>query len=422
MSDCYDLLYNYISELEIIDTHEHLPTFESGRNLDADILSEYLMHYYSRDLICAGLPKADFARAIDSSIPIEKRWKLVEPFWNMTRYTAYGRALDIAVKGLYGIDGINSGTIFEANERFKESLKPGTFKRVLKDKCNIRKSIINSSCDEWDRELFALSYTVNRFISPKSPDDFYDVCKNSGIGVTCFEDWLEAVETILDKLRKKGIASLKCSLAYERDLIFERTTEGEAERDFNNIFSRIFIPDWASYTISAGRNFQNYMMHFILRYCGRNDLPIQIHTGFHDGNGNRITNSDVSMLANLFIEYPDTRFDIFHISYPYQHVVGALAKTFPNVYIDMCWAHIISPSVCVRMLEEWIDVVPLNKICAFGGDYLFIDGVYANLLMTRDNMAKALANMIDNGIFGMDEAKWAARLWLHDNPSSIFKI
>ena len=36
-------------------------------------------------------------------------------------------------------------------------------------------------------------------------------------------------------------------------------------------------------------------------------------------------------------------FDIFHIGYPYQQTLSALAKNFANVYIDMCWAHIISP-------------------------------------------------------------------------------
>lgn len=44
--------------------------------------------------------------------------------------------------------------------------------------------------------------------------------------------------------------------------------------------------------------------------------------------------------------------DIFHIGYPYQNVVGALAKMFPNVWIDMCRAHAISPEASVRAIFE----------------------------------------------------------------------
>jgi hypothetical protein len=56
-------------------------------------------------------------------------------------------------------------------------------------------------------------------------------------------------------------------------------------------------------------------------------------------------------------------------------VVGALAKNFPNVLIDMCWAHIVSPRASIDALAAWLETVLVNKINGFGGDYLFVDGV-----------------------------------------------
>jgi hypothetical protein len=80
-------------------------------------------------------------------------------------------------------------------------------------------------------------------------------------------------------------------------------------------------------------------------------------------------------------------FDLFHISYPFQGTASALCKNFPNVFIDMCWAHIISPSASMQALDDFLDAVPYNKISAFGGDYLLVDGVYGHLYMARQNVA-----------------------------------
>jgi predicted TIM-barrel fold metal-dependent hydrolase len=127
-------------------------------------------------------------------------------------------------------------------------------------------------------------------------------------------------------------------------------------------------------------------------------------------------------MSNLFLEYPDVRFDLFHISYPFQQQVSALAKNFANVYIDMCWAHIISPQASVSALIEYLDAVPFTKISAFGGDYLFVDGVYGHQQMARENVSKALAIKVDEELFDLDRAKEIAICLFYTNPLRIFRL
>jgi predicted TIM-barrel fold metal-dependent hydrolase len=115
-------------------------------------------------------------------------------------------------------------------------------------------------------------------------------------------------------------------------------------------------------------------------------------------------------------------FDIFHIGYPFQNILTVLAKNFPNVYIDMCWAHIVSPNASVQALVEWVDTVPLNKISAFGGDYLFVDGVYGHQVLAREDVAKALSLKVEEGLFDLGEACRIARLLLYENPKRIFRL
>ena len=88
----------------------------------------------------------------------------------------------------------------------------------------------------------------------------------------------------------------------------------------------------------------------------------------------------------------------------------------------MCWAHIISPAASVNALYEWIDSVPFNKIIAFGGDYMIVDAVYGHQYLARVNVSKALAYKVEEGVFGVDEAKHIAKMLFFDNPKRIFKL
>ncbi len=151
-------------------------------------------------------------------------------------------------------------------------------------------------------------------------------------------------------------------------------------------------------------------------------MVLQIHTGLHEGNGNIITNSNPALLSRVFLEYPDMTFDVFHIGYPYQGELGALCKMFPNVHIDMCWAHIISPMAARAALDEWLEFLPYNRISGFGGDYTPIDGIYGHQYMARRNIAAVLSDKVEAGLFGIDEARRIAKALLYDNPKRLFGI
>ena len=119
---------------------------------------------------------------------------------------------------------------------------------------------------------------------------------------------------------------------------------------------------------------EDFILHYLCRKCGEYDLRMKFHTGIHGGNGNIITNSRAALMANLFMKYPKTGFDVFHISYPYQEELAVLAKNFPNVTVDFCWMWIINPSTARRALSDMLDAIPANKIHGFGGDYVFVEG------------------------------------------------
>jgi len=434
MNDFYKEILDFISTIEIIDTHEHLPCKEIDRDVNVDVLKEYLGHYFNRDLMSAGLFTENYKRIIEEDIPLMEKWRLVEPYWELSRYTGYGRALDIVAKDIYGIEKIDGSSIEELNDKFLKTLKIGHFKKILKDKCKIKTSLLNvETLDKkydplkersihCDREFFSPVYRIEYLVFPKLWSHIQKIEKQSGIGITSFTRWLEATENIIEKAYSMGSVALKHHLAYLRTLKYDRVPRSLAEEEFNNIFSTKHMPDWDERPAPTGKAFQDYMFHFILDIANRKNLIVQIHTGILEGCGNKLSNSNPELLSNLFLEYPEVTFDLFHISYPYQNELTVLAKNFANVFIDMCWAHIVSPNASVNSLLEWFCTVPLNKISAFGGDYLFVDGVYGHLKLAQQNVAKALSMKVMEGLFDMDNAMKVARMLFYENPKNIFRL
>lgn len=167
---------------------------------------------------------------------------------------------------------------------------------------------------------------------------------------------------------------------------------------------------------------QDYLVHLAIIEAEKRGFPVQIHTGLHEGNENIVSNSNPVHLANLFMEYHDAKFDIFHGSWPYCGELGALAKNFPNVYIDMSWMHIISPTKARTALSEWLDEVPASKILGFGGDYLMVEGTYGHSVIARDNIVRVLAEKVDEGDYKLDQVKKYATWILRDNPKRLFNL
>jgi uncharacterized protein len=417
----YESLLDYIAGLEIIDTHEHVPGRESARNQDQDVLCEYLAHYFSCDLVSAGLPPPELDKARDSKGPLLERWKRVEKYWNLARNTGYGRALDLAARDLYGIEEIGADTIEELDRRFQAARKKGGhYHYVLKEKSRIRVSIIDTWLD-CDREFFRSTYRVDQIIMTDHRREMVRWGRAVETPVHCLGDWLQVAARSIDKAISEGAVAIKIPVAYLRSLRFDKVTTSRAEEAFHILFDDNHIADWQM-TACPGKDLQDYLTHHICALCEQRQIPIQIHTGLHEGNGNIIRNSDPTLLSNLFCEYTGARFDIFHMGYPYQQTLSALAKNFSNVFIDMCWAHIISPEACVRALVEWLDAVPINKIFAFGGDYAFVDGVYGHQLLARQNVARALALKVGDGCFGLDRAREIAHRIFIDNPAEMFEV
>jgi predicted TIM-barrel fold metal-dependent hydrolase len=285
-----------------------------------------------------------------------------------------------------------------------------------------RTPVVTGPGDYADMTYFRPVVFVDDFIAPADAAAVETLSLWTGVKIRALDDLKHAFEVHVDRHLAAGAIGLKCALAYQRAIRFEKATAAQAEADLARLLKG---PAAGAPPASARpwRNLEDHMMHFVCALADKRGLFMQIHTGLQEGGSRRpVADAEPSQLANLFLEYQNARFDVFHIGYPYQQTVAGLAKNLRNVNIDFAWAHILSPEAAVRALIEYLDAVPANKISGFGGDFLYIDGVAGHAHIARENIAKALYFKVKHGAFDLDRAKELARMILVDNPTRIFGL
>ncbi len=404
-----------IEEIPLVDTHEHLQSEEDRIKGPCDPIALFLSHYLSTDFLVAGMEPEDLEKLRNPRVSLEEKWDAFARFWDLCKNTGYGRVLKIALRDLYGESEITLESIKRIASKMKELHKPGFYRHVIKERANIEVCIVDVGRLDVDRELFAPVIRFDDYINLRSIDDLRRIEERSRMSIHSLEDLVKALKASFERA-KNLIVGIKTGLAYRRPLFYEKTSFNEAEKAFN----RIRGGQGGVLAFDEVKPLQDFLMHKLLSLAESYGLPVQIHTGLQEGTWNKLTNSDPSLLINLFQEYRGVCFDVFHAGYPYSRELGALAKQFPNVYVDLCWMHAISPEAAKRILSEWLDLLPSNKILAFGGDYIFVEGTYGHSRIARENVTMVLSEKVDSGALDIEEAVSIAHRILKENAENLF--
>lgn len=412
-----DRITSAVNEIRIIDTHEHLITEEQRlKQVDKIDFTDLFKHYAKEDLISASNEKGLIELIYKKEIPVKDRWDLLEPYYNAMRTTAYGRVPLIAARDLFGISDINSTTIEELSARMKAATQPGWYEYVLKERAKIDLSFQDNGHQQYDPNFYRHIERFSQFALVSSGSEIRDFGSQHNMPINNIDDYLKLLRKVFLAGVDSGMVGVKTGAAYIRTLQFDNVSKDKGEAVFATLLKNDAV---SSEDVKA---VQDYLMHRMLDLVDEFDMPLQIHTGLHAGNGNVITNSKPTHLTNLFFEYPDIDFILFHGGYPYGGELATLAKNFPNVYIDMCWTYVISPSYSERYLHEWLETIPANKILGFGGDYSFVEAIYAHSVMARKVISKVLVEKVRSGYMTEKEAIDVAKMILRENALRIFKL
>lgn len=410
---------NYIDTIRIIDTHEHLIGPEMLKDsyfLDFSLL--FMQNGYD-DLVSAGMPDTLFDSIFNRQLDPVSKWKIIEPYWNNSFNTSFNRMIIQSTSTFYGINELNESTVGPLSEKIKKAYETDWFDRIIRDSCRIDYIIKDGNYMPGKDGFIRYEKRFDDWLTIKSKFRIDSLAIQQLDPIYSLDDFVRSLETAFVKELKNGMVAVKIFSSYYRTLQFEKTSADAAKKVFKTLVNG---EEDFELSMKEAKPLQDYMLFRLLDLARKYDKPVAIHTGIQAGKGKIIGDSDPTLLTNLFIDYPDVKFVLYHGSYPYGGEVSALAKNYRNVYIDMNWVYMISPTYSERYFNEWLEMVPVSRITAFGGDCMAVENVYSELKSAKRIISKALINKVRDGYITEHEAMVIAKMIFHDNAAKLYKL
>ena len=416
LTDLEKNLVDAMASWEIIDCHEHLGPEAERVQKTVDVFTLF-SHYTHGDLNVARMSEQDYQSLFNHHIPLEERWAVFAPYWEQIRWGSYARAALLAAERFYGVDDINAATYVLLSEAMQKANTPGIYERVLKEACNIRTAL--TQCGRTDLGTPLLTPVMP--LLPGSVETWQDM--HQGLrGVThadhrggfrvaalrSLDDYLDAAfEYVLTQKERGAVGFKMMSNPYKTP------NREEAVQAFEGLSSGSVA------SLPPVNPLRDYVVDQLIGFITKQDMVVCVHTGYW---GDFRTLDPLHMIP-ILERHPNARFDIYHLGYPWMREALMLGKGFPNVWLNLCWTHVISQRFVMIALDEAIDLIPMNKLLAFGGDYgLPVEKVYGHLVMAREDIARVLGRRIEDGDMTESQALVLAKKWFWDNPTELYRL
>jgi len=414
-------LLDALAAMDIVDSHEHLGPEEMRLEQDVDVFTLFAASgYIGFDLERAGMSQDAYLSLRDPAVPLEKRWAAFEPYWDRVRYTSFGRAIRLGAEKFYGATDITAENYQELSEAIAAANQPGVIRRILCDGCNIR-LVLNNTGDPKRTDLYApLMYMEQSGYDMDCWEGLVHPPFAPEAEIHSLDDLVDTWKGCLRDCQQQGTVGLKTAA---QD--FAEPCRAKALELFAGLKSgRLdrLAPPVGPFPYHIGRSnpLRDYLHDEIVTYAGELGLVVAVHVGYWGD----FRNLSAQNLIPVLIRHPDVRFDVYHLGYPWVRETLMLGKGFSNVWINFCWAHMISQRAAADALDEALDLLPTNKVLGFGGDAgpASVESVYGHLTLARENVASVLAHRIERGHFNEDRAIDIARQWFWDNPIQLYGL
>jgi hypothetical protein len=259
-------------------------------------------------------------------------------------------------------------------------------------------------------DFFHATFRINSFLYSYSLDSEDHNGNNArrlyGFDTDDIDEYVHVMESTIVKKIEQGCVALKSALAYDRSIGFGEVDKSRAGR----VLRMKSQPGEEEIML-----FGDYIFHQICRIAQEQDIPFQVHTGL-----GLLWGSDPMNFEPIVRTHPGVRFVLFHGGYPWYHSISGLLHNYPNVYADLVWLPLISPTAAAHALHEWLEVSNSIFRIAWGSDCKTPEESYGASRAFRHVLLTVLEQKIDAGYFNVVTALDIARLIGSENARHTY--
>ena len=415
-------LVHKVLETPLCDTHEHLQRHTDFTPERVDILGALFENYVIADLVVAGAsPEAVDNLFNPEAGSVAKRFRAVEEAWSRCRHTGYGEGVRLAAEHFYGLEELTPATLTDAQGTHAELMRTRTRLQILQEDAHLDHVQIDDFTmeivtDEEDPDYFLYDISLWDLVVGKPDADALG--RLTGEAVTDLRSAEVAVAKLFERFGAEAVAC-KTQHAYIRTLAWQKRDRADAARLLDR-----YLKTPKELTPEEHNLLGDWFLDVCSGLASEHSLPIKIHTGYYAGHS-RMPLDFISCehLCGLLAAHPDTDFVLMHNSYPYSMELAALAKHYPNAYVDMCWAWSINPLDASNFLRHAIHSIPANKVFVFGADTSWPIASYAYAMQARYWLTHTLQQEVEKGHLSEREAMaYAERVMIHNQYDCFSRL
>jgi hypothetical protein len=426
-----------LAELPMLDVHTHLVGGRLGARGLHDIL---LYHMVISDLYAAGCPSGTRLTQYPgwpTQDEAHARLEEAVPFLPLIRNTSCFWAVRIILRDLYDWrEPITPGNWRRLDATIRERADDRARHHAILDRLNIRRTgtelarrgsgedderlqyalewgfFTRCQWGEFDTALYELERCWGR--TPESPAPIGSGARPATERtIRTLDDVHAAIDHYVDHIPYGQVLATATHVSTDIDFrpvtdedmaraLSRRPQAGPHERDI-----------YASYVNEAfltrlEKHGEQIVFQFSL---GAEPLPLE--------TASRLSQRTIGQLAEMVGRHPRLRFQAFVSSRHANQSLCTLARELPNQSLAGYWWHNFFPDAMRQVMAERLDMLPVNKQVGFFSDAYAVEWTYGKAALVRKQLARLLAEKIDQGQYTCDDALAIARAILYETPQTL---
>lgn len=430
-----------LAELPVIDVHTHL----IGGKLSARGLHDIMLyHMLVADMYSAGCPSgARLSQFPSWPSDEEARFRIEEalPYLSLVRNTSTFWMMRIILQDLYGWkEPVTQENWRRLDSIIRDVADDRGRQRSILDRLNIRKTATEiarrglgeddellqyalewgffTRCQwgEFDTALYELERCWGK--TPESPSPIGSGQRpRTDRTIASLDDVHAAVDHYVANIPYGQITAAATHMSTDIDYrlvtademeeaLSRRSEAGPRERDI-----------YASYVNEA------YLSALEKEHSG--DIVLQFSFGAEPlpyETSSRLSQRTVAQLGEIIGRHQKIRFQCFLASCHYNQSLCTLARELPNLSLAGYWWHNTYPGAIRRIIGERLDMLPVNRQVGFFSDAYCLEWTYGKLILVRKQMARVLAEKVQQGQYSVDEAVGIAHSILYESPQTLLGL
>jgi len=437
----HENLYHELCEdmrtVPLLDAHTHLVDGKLGARGLHDVL---LYHMAVSDLYGAGCPSgARITQYPGWPTEAEAHQRVCEalPYLKLVHNTSTSWGIRLILEDLYGWNTpLDADNWQRLDGIIRERADDRAWQREIMSRANIQRycteharresgqdsDILQYSLEwafftrcqwgEFDTALYELERCWGK--TPESPSPIGRGSRPSTERtIRSLEDVHAAVNHYVENIPYDQLLSTATHISTDIDLhvvreddmaaaLLRRANAGPQERDI-----------YASYINEAYLNaLEKRSTQIVFQFSlGAEPLPFE--------TASRLSQRTIMQLAEMISRHPKISFQCFLAARHANQALCTLCRELPNFSLSGYWWLNFFPSVMRQVMEERLDMLPLNKQVGFFSDAYCLEWTYAKAKIVCKQLAAVLSDKIAMGQYTRNDALRIARAILFETPQEL---